>query len=247
VYGSSASGVGVWGNSTSNYVGVAGNGINGGGVSGSSTNGRGVSGYSSTNDGVSGISDSEWGVYGFSWTGPYAGYFQGDVRITGSCCSMGSGNTQIDHPQDPANKYLTQSTVVSPNMLDILDGKVTTDANGTAIVQLPPYFQALNTDFRYQLTVLGQFAQAIVVDEVASNQFSIKTDKSYVKVSWQITGVRQDPYALAHPLQPEQDKPADEKGKYLHPEVYGQPESKGIGYEHQQAEKEVTRPQELKP
>ena len=52
-----------------------------------------------------------------------------------------------------------------------------------------------------------------------------------MKVSWQVTGVRQDAYAKAHPLQVEQDKPAAERGRYLHPVDFGLPESRGLGYE----------------
>ena len=103
----------------------------------------------------------------------------------------------------------------------IYDGTVTTDSQGNATVQLPEWFEALNTDFRYQLTAIGQFAQAIVSGEVANNQFSIKTDKPNVKISWQITGVRQDAYAKANPLVVEQEKDARERGYYIHPELYG--------------------------
>jgi hypothetical protein len=46
--------------------------------------------------------------------------------------------------------------------------------------------------FRYQLTVIGQFAQAIVAAEIANRSFIIKTSKPGVKVSWQVTGIRQD-------------------------------------------------------
>lgn len=38
-------------------------------------------------------------------------------------------------------------------MKNIYDGVVTTDAQGRATVQLPDWFEALNTEFRYQLTV----------------------------------------------------------------------------------------------
>ena len=50
-------------------------------------------------------------------------------------------------------------------------------------------------DFRYQLTVIGTFAQAIVSKEVSSNKFEIATNQPNVKVSWQVTGVRHDAYA----------------------------------------------------
>ena len=119
-------------------------------------------------------------------------------------------------------------------MKDIYDGVVTTDAGGNAAVTLPNWFGALNADFRYQLTAIGQFAQAIVATEVQNDQFTIKTDHPNVKVSWQVTGVRHDAFAVAHPLQVEQDKPEAEQGLYQNPEAFGQPEEMGIGYAHRQ-------------
>src|SRR5215469_3151823 len=113
-------------------------------------------------------------------------------------------------------------------MRNIYDGTVTTDANGDAAVQLPEWFETLNRDFRYQLTVVGQFAQAIVASKIDGNRFGIKTDKPNVEVCWQVTGVRQDPYAKAHPLQVEVDKPEREHGYYIHPELYGAPEERQI-------------------
>jgi uncharacterized protein DUF5907 len=157
----------------------------------------------------------------------------GNVTVPGTLTATnlnvtGSKNFQIDHPQDPANKYLIHSCVEGNERYNIYSGNVTTDQKGDAEVLLPSYFQALNRDFRYQLTVLGQFSQAIVATEVQNNRFTIKTDKPSVKVSWQVTGVRQDAYAAAHPLQVEVDKQGDERGKYLHPELYGMPPAAGI-------------------
>jgi len=88
-------------------------------------------------------------------------------------------------------------------MLNIYYGNVVTDESGSATVALPEYFDALNTDFRYQFTVIGTFAQAIVSKEVSGNVFSIMTDKRNIKVSWQVTGVRKDPYANAIRIEPE--------------------------------------------
>jgi hypothetical protein len=113
-------------------------------------------------------------------------------------------------------------------MMNIYTGNVTTDGQGLATVQLPEWFEALNSHFRYQLTVLGQFAQAIVRGKVANHQFAIKTDKPNVEVSWQITGVRQDAYAKAHPLVVEEQKEARLRGFYTHPELYGAPPEKQI-------------------
>jgi hypothetical protein len=148
----------------------------------------------------------------------------GNLSIKGNI-SKGGGSFKIDHPLDPANKYLYHSFVESPDMMNIYNGNVVTDARGRATITLPDYFEALNRDFRYQLTVVGQFAQAIVLHKVQSNHFTIKTNKPGVEVSWQITGVRQDAWANAHRIPNEVDKPASERGTYLHPELY----SPGLG------------------
>ena len=47
-------------------------------------------------------------------------------------------------------------------------------------------------------------------------------------MDWQVTGVRRDPYAEAHPLRVEMEKTEKERGYYLHPELYGQPSQRGI-------------------
>ena len=123
-----------------------------------------------------------------------AGLFDGNVEVNGDISKDG-GSFKIDHPLDPANKYLYHSFVESPDMMNIYNGNVTTDANGDAVVTLPDWFEALNKDFRYQLTVMGQFAQAIVSNKVTNHQFSIKTDKPNVEVAWQVTGIRHDAYS----------------------------------------------------
>ena len=156
----------------------------------------------------------------------YAGFFEGDVTVTGNLnvtgvISKGSGTFRIDHPLDPQNKYLVHSFVESPDMLNVYSGNVTTGADGYAVVKLPDYFEAANTDFRYQLTVIGTFAQAIVKEEVKGNQFLVQTSEPNVKVSWQVSGIRNDAFARKNRIRPEQHKPATERGNYLHPDAYG--------------------------
>ena len=153
----------------------------------------------------------------------------GDVAIAGNL-SKGGGSFKIDHPLDPANKYLYHSFVESPDMMNVYNGNVITNQHGLATIVLPDYFEALNRDFRYQLTVIGQFAQAIVAKEVSRNRFTIKTSKPGVKVSWQVTGIRQDAYANAHRIQVEEEKPLQEQGHYLHPELFGAPPEQAVGY-----------------
>jgi hypothetical protein len=254
VRGFSANGIGVQGNSTSNYGmfgisntndGVIGLSTDGNGVRGISTNGIGVRGFSTVNDGVAGVAINDiragvsgahpgagYGIYGECLGSGLAGYFYGDVGVRGRL-TKGSGGFKIDHPIDPTNKTLTHSFVESPDMMNIYNGNTITDAQGNATITLPAYFQALNCEFRYQLTVIEQFAQAIVSSEIQENHFTIKTDKPHVKVSWMVTGVRQDAYANAHRITVEDDKPAKEQGTYIHPVEHGQPQNKGVNQPQQ--------------
>jgi len=148
-------------------------------------------------------------------------YFAGDV----DCSNCGS---KLDDPLDPANKFLHHSVVESPEMMNVYNGNITTNGSGLATVVLPRYFEALNRDFRYQLTVIGKFAQAMVAQEISQNQFTIKTSEPNVKVSWQVTGIRHDPWANAHRIPDEMDKPANKRGYYLHPDLYGAGPDKNI-------------------
>jgi hypothetical protein len=172
--------------------------------------------------------NSTTGVFGVDNSGN--GYFTGNLHVTGSL-SKGSGSFKIDDPLDPANKYLSHSFVESPDMMNVYNGNVVTDRHGIARVTMPAYFEALNRDFRYQLTVIGQFAQAIVAKEISENQFLIKTSKPGVKVSWQVTGIRQDAFANAHRIPVEEEKQGSERGHYLHPELFGSGDTQAIGSE----------------
>ncbi|MEO8435634.1 MAG: hypothetical protein ABI596_12120 [Pyrinomonadaceae bacterium] len=145
----------------------------------------------------------------------------GDLIVSGTV-SKGGGSFKIDHPLDPANKTLSHSFVESPDMMNVYNGNTMTDARGLAVVTLPSYFEALNRDFRYQLTVMGQFAQAIVLEEIAGNHFRIKTSRPRVKVSWQVTGIRHDAYANTRRIPTEELKPETERGTYLHPDAFTQ-------------------------
>jgi hypothetical protein len=202
---------------------------------GYSVNGFGVYGASTSNSGVVGHTDgtSAAGIFGESSSGGFAGFFNGVVGIDGNLAIAGNifksgGGFMIDHPLDPGNKYLCHSFVESPDMLNVHNGNVTTDLNGEATVALPDYFEVINQDFRYQLTVIGQFAQAIVAQEIRNNRFTIKTDQPGVKVSWQVTGIRRDPWAVANRIAVEEEKAAEDKGRYLHPELWGRPSEEHV-------------------
>lgn len=179
--------------------------------------------------------------YGFAsaWirnsAGGAAAVFTGNVDVVGQLSKSG-GSFRIDHPLDPANKYLYHSFVESPDMKNLYDGVVITDARGYATIEMPDWFEPLNRDFRYQLTVIDAsdgdaFVLAKVVREIADRKFTIRTNRGSVKVSWQVTGTRHDPWAEARRIPVEQEKPAHERGKYQHPELYGLPQEMGISHQ----------------
>jgi hypothetical protein len=178
-----------------------------------------------------------YGVYGASVNGPgvlgysqnhYAGQFNGDIYVSGNCTGC-LGQSKIDHPLDPANKYLYHSAVQSQDMLNVYNGNVTLDASGEAWVELPEWFEAVNKDMRYQLTPIGAPGPNLhVAEKVKNNRFKIAGGQPGSEVSWQVTGVRNDAYSKANTIPVVEDKQGEERGKYIHPEVFGQPESKGI-------------------
>jgi hypothetical protein len=199
-----------------------------------STFGRGVYGFASATSGTT------YGVYGEA-DSPlgYAGYFLGRAVVTGTL-SKGGGSFKIDHPLDPENKYLYHSFVESPDMMNLYNGNVTTDGDGYATLELPEWFEALNRDFRYQLTVIDEadgpgFVQAKVVREVAGNTFAIRTSAPRTRVSWLVTGIRKDAFANQHRIPVEEDKPRAERGTYLHPVEHGVPRERGLDYQRSRA------------
>jgi hypothetical protein len=186
-------------------------GSNGTGVRGQTVNGRAVEGI---------------GGAGF------AGYFLGNVFVTGTINKAAVG-FKIDHPLDPSNRYLYHSGVESPDMMNIYNGNVMLDSKGEAVIALPDWFGALNKDFRYQLTAIGAPGPNLyIAEKVSNNHFRIAGGTAGMEVSWQVTGIRQDAYANAHRIPVEEMKADKERGYYLHPDLFGQPEEKGTEWAH---------------
>jgi hypothetical protein len=178
------------------------------------------------------------GVYGTAdHHSAYAGYFHGRVHVTGDLSAGGAKSFKIDHPLDPANQYLYHFAVESPEVRNVYEGVATLDANGAVEVALPAYFTAVNTgDYRYQLTPLGAAMPHLhVAQEIEGNVFAIGGGEPGLRVSWQITAVRNDPYLRDHRPQAEMPKSEEEIGRYLYPQGYGQPDSLGMDYERLEA------------
>ena len=52
-------------------------------------------------------------------------------------------------------------------------------------------------------------------------KFVVRTRRPNVRVSWELTGTRDDPYAAQNPLVPQRDKRGAERGRCLNPDAYG--------------------------
>jgi hypothetical protein len=153
----------------------------------------------------------------------------GDLAVGGDLNVTGAKHFKIDDPLDPANKYLYHTSVESPDMMNIYNGTAVLDTKGEAEIQLPDWFEALNRDFRYQLSCIGGFAPVYVAREIENNTFRVAGGTPGLKVSWQVTGVRHDAYAEAHRSPVEVEKPAGERGRYLYPDPVGASQDKAVG------------------
>jgi hypothetical protein len=253
--------------------GVVGVSSGGRGVSGESTDGVGVRGFSSSAAGVVGYSpsfgagvvgqsDSGDGVFGYGFgsigdTGSIgvhgraapnsgrAGFFDGGIKVVN-----GPKAFQIDHPLDPENRYLVHNAVESSEMKNVYDGVARLDKEGAAWVELPEWFEALNGDFRYQLTAVGGSAPHLhVAEEVSENRFNIAGGEEGMKVCWQVTGIRKDPWAAENPFVVEQEKPEEERGRYLEPSLYDAPEELRvmIGHIAEAVEERPPEPSDIDP
>lgn len=224
---------------TDNYgIGVKGEG-KWMGVQGITSNASGTGyalyGYSS---GVG--TGTRYGVYASASGGAaaWAGYFAGNVYVTGTVSANAYTEFKMDHPIDPENKLLTFSSVASDEMTNIINGNVLLDSEGRALVKLPEWFEAANTDYKYQLTAIGAPGPNLYISkEISNNSFEIAGGSAGMKVSWMISAVRYDNYAKANPIVNVTDKKSNEKGYYLHPEAFGRSEESGIVYQTQKKEK----------
>jgi hypothetical protein len=220
-------GVGGWGNPGSGNAWIAGS-LTAQNMVSAQSHGQWAPAVFGQNRGPNGI-----GVLGRddSPSGGLAGYFKGKTEVEGNFRVLGgfAKNFRIDHPLAPAEKYLDHTCVESSERKNVYDGVERLDEDGSAWVELPEWFEALNKDFRYQLTAIGGAAPELyVAEEISDNRFRIAGGKAEMKVCWQISGIRSDLGAEANPMVVEEDKPEEERGRYIQPELYGAPKEQRI-------------------
>ncbi|NOR45430.1 MAG: hypothetical protein GQ534_07570 [Candidatus Delongbacteria bacterium] len=172
-------------------------------------------------------------IYGSSASGTgtnWAGYFSGDINVTGTVVKS-ADQVKIDHPLDPENKFLYHADISSDKMTNIYHGNVILDNDGKATIKMAEWIEDINRDFRYQLTAIGAPGPNLYISKkLSDNSFEISGGKAAMEVSWQLTGIRNDNYAKKNPLQLVKEKNSDEKGYYLHPTAYDKSEEMGIEF-----------------
>lgn len=232
-------GIGVWGSdgstvSTSGGVGVLGSTTYGTGVKGTATDANGNAGAfinSGSNVGygaaVLASSNTAYAIWANGQTvmnGSLDIYdtllVNGTATFNGYISKPGGGYL-IDHPTDPQNLFLNHCFVESPEMLNIYRGVATLDASGNATVQLPSYFSAANQNAMPILTAIGASMTGLYASDVVNGTFSITGGITNGRVCWMITAARADKWAVANHPGVEIAKTAEQKGKYLHPELFG--------------------------
>ncbi len=248
--------IGVWGQTSDGPAGVkgvnartdGGHGVWGVGVNGvvgesSYTDGYGVWGSNAaTSDpgigaagvGVTGVAGQStnlnlsYGVYSFDDAGIYNNLDVGNNFYAG-----GTKSFRIDNPNNPEYKFLVHFSIESNEILNVYRGKAILDNNGEAIVELPDYFMKINTNFSYNLTPIGAPAPGLYIKQKIENgRFVIAGGTPGQEIDWVVYAERNDKYLQAHPelRETQPDKTGKYKGKYVHPELWGQPATKGILY-----------------
>ena len=168
------------------------------------------------------------GVLGNSDVGSYGIASLTSVLALVDLASVGTKTFIIDHPLDPENKYLKHFAMESNEVLNVYRGNVILDNSGKAVVTMPNYFAGININFSYILTAVGAPAPGIFISrEMENDQFEISGGLAGTKISWQVTAERNDLYMQRYPesKNAEPSKPANRHGRYLRPELYGQPDS----------------------
>lgn len=150
----------------------------------------------------------------------------GDLEVQGNLIKP-AGSFVIDHPLDPKNKILRHSLVESPQMMNIYKGRAKLK-DGTAEVNLPRYFSALNdvSDSEVYLTCVNGWSPLYFIGKFEENKFIVKTTSQgnpEQEFSWAVYTVRKDAYARKHPIIVEEVKGEGnsyKKGEYIHPEAF---------------------------
>jgi hypothetical protein len=196
-----------------------------------STTDPGIGTYGGGITGVAGQSTNislSYGLYSFDDCGIY-----NHIDIGGNLYAGGTKSFRIDHPKDPDNKFLVHFCIESNEILNMYRGIAELDNNGEAVITLPKYFDAVNTNYSYQLTPVGAAMPNLYVsNEINDNKFAVAGGVAGAKVSWTVVAERDDEL-IRNNLEAKESEPLKTgryKGKYVHPQFYSKSANSGILY-----------------
>lgn len=217
---------GIYGNNLRTSGGYGTYGIGHSGVVGETNYQLGFGIYGRNYDAIGPLGNAV-GTYGMGYIGVWGdqsdplGY---SVYANGDFGAAGTKAFCIDHPLDPANKYLKHFSIESDEVINLYRGTIGFDSNGEAVVEMPSYFESVNTNFSYQLTPIGGFAPLFIKEKMADGKFIIGGGNEGLEVSWVVHAERNDPYLQQNPEKRnvEVEKETWNQGKYLQPQLYNQ-------------------------
>lgn len=147
---------------------------------------------------------------------PQQGY---GVFSDGELGASGTKSFVIDHPLDPANKWLKHFCAEGPEPYNMYRGNATLDGDGSAWVELPEYFTAISKDPSYQLTPIGSSAPGLYIAEESfegkAARFRVAGGTPGQRVSWTVFATRNDEWVKRNPRSAEVEKPEGLRGKSL--------------------------------
>jgi len=161
--------------------------------------------------GINVTNSSNQSIFRVDPTASYPTQMTGNVMVNGlftaNSVTANVKNFVIDHPLDPENMTLKHASIESSEMKNLYDGRAVMNNEGEAWIELPNWFEALNTEYRYQLTPIKASAPSLfIAEEVENGRFKIAGGSPSLVVSWQVTGVRHDKWAVENPMEVESVK-----------------------------------------
>jgi hypothetical protein len=172
------------------------------------------------------LTGAHYGVYGMSSSPSGWGVFS-----NGRFGAAGTKSFMIDHPLDPANMFLLHYSSESPEPQNRYNGNVILNNAGAVAVQLPDYFHAINSNYRYNLTAIGGPAPNLhIAQKIQGNVFVIAGGQPGQEISWEVIATRTDNFVVQRGAPVELEKVGHERGRFIMPELYGLPKDAGIHY-----------------
>jgi hypothetical protein len=193
-------------------------GLIGSGVSGWSDSSYGVEGYSPYGYGVHGSSGNGYAVYGSCLNGGWAGYFVGDVHVTGALSAGGTKPFIQPHPKDPSRE-IVYIAAEAPEAV-VLHRGTGHLKEGVAVIELPEHFGLVAADEGIQVQVTPRSADTFGLAVVQRSREEIvvkelKNGRSNFEFDYFVTGVRagfegHEPVAANTHFKPRADETAED-------------------------------------